>query len=232
MDIQPTRRVTAAASSIPGLSPTESVMLYADRLFITHDNSALSDVRLLLSGRYADLDTVTFAGLCSMLGALEAAGELEVSTRPRRGLIRTSEQVVIRQVQAPRDWPLKSPEARLGAWLYRQPDNEAWLDDAIMDTLIPTMSTAPQRSAFEYFVGGLAERGVVEAVKRRAYIFFRISEYQVVDGWAAVLRDMKESTINDSLLCYRILGSDIRRKCRDAWDRSTSSRSDTGTASG
>lgn len=230
MEIPPPRSETVAGSAIPGLSPSESVILFGDRLAPTHDKPGYSDVRLPLSGRYTPLDGFAFDVLCSALGALEAAGELELTIRPHKGLLGSDELVAVRQLRAPHEWPLKSPEARIGAWLYTQPGNEAWLEDLIIHSMIPAVTNTPHRSAFEYLVAGLLERGVLEVVRRRAYVFFRISEYQVVEPWSATLARVRQRDVDESLLCFKLLGSDIRLKCLESWDRGTRHRSDVGTA--
>lgn len=223
----PSRGAAAAASFIAGLSPAESVIVYGDRLLETRDRAASTTARLPLSGRHTDVDKLAFTGLCSALGALEAAGEFEITLRPRKGLIRTREHAHVRQSRSHCEWPRHSPEARLRAWLAQADDREAWLVDLIAAAVVPEVATFPHRVALEYLVGGLVKRGIVEAVERRAIVFFRVTEYQVVESAAAELQRVTEEQIDESLRVHEILSPRIREKCRDAWRGAIQLRSDT-----
>lgn len=227
MDTRPPRRVRSAASMVAGLSPAESVIMYGDRLFNARNRATPTTARLPLSGRHMDVNELAFAGLCTVLGALEAAGELEITLRPRKGLVRTTDQVHVRQVRDPHDWPALSPERRLGAWLRERPEREAWLEDMITTAIVPEVTTHPHRMALGYLLAGLVKRGIVEEIERRILFLFRVTEYRVVEREAAGLLRVNERDVDESLRSHDLLGEALRDKCRSAWRGAIQLRMDT-----
>lgn len=213
METQPPAVATADTPSLTALSPSEVVWMFADRLFVSHDSAAMSDVRVPLSGRYVDLEVLSSGAFATAMEALHAAGEVTVSLRSRKLV---PPRVFLTALRPAGDWPANSVEARVGRWLANQPGSEGWLDDLVIEGL-PHTRSAPTEPAFSYFALGLMERGVVQIVKRRSFLVFNTREYQVAEAWGVALSGAQEPAIREHLACQGTLDSNVRTRCRETW---------------
>ncbi|MBC7841463.1 MAG: hypothetical protein H7099_04095 [Gemmatimonadaceae bacterium] len=166
-------------------SSAEIALIFADQLVLSFPDRFAGNLQSPLTGRTVEQSAIGPVLLEVLIGGLKACATLAVSMQSRRTLFGTEDAAHITLTVSHSTFPFGSPEQQLVAWLAAQPKRNAFVDDAIMKTLIPFDSPNPQGLFFERALSGLVSRKIYECRTRTRWWLFSDTSLHLTEPTAS-----------------------------------------------
>ncbi|HET9066033.1 MAG TPA: hypothetical protein VFN22_09485 [Gemmatimonadales bacterium] len=163
------------AELLRDITPTEAVLLFGDRVVEALPAPGILWEEVPMSGKGVDGLELVDAAMETLVAALIEAGAVPRIEETRKFIFFTTIRLHLHIPDAMRSWPTGSPEARVVAWIVRQPGQSAPVEDALIALFMPTRHHNVWRMAYQALHDGLVERGYIE---RRTITVLKVVQKQ------------------------------------------------------
>jgi len=150
------------AELLRDITPTEAVLLFGDRVVDALPAPGILWEEVPMSGKGVDGLELVDAAMETLVAALIEAGAVPRIEETRKFIFFTTIRLHLHIPDAMRSWPTGSPEARVVAWIVRQPGQSAPVEGALIALFMPTRHHNVWRMAYQALHDGLVERGYAE----------------------------------------------------------------------
>jgi hypothetical protein len=187
--------MSPASPSQPSLlaqfSPSELVLLYADRFVLSFPDGSASTVRPLTSQRFVDREVLSTLMVRCLVGALVAAECVRIEALERPWW-RGGREVLVHVQQGAGTFPDESPEQRLLHWLVDRAPKHRLLGDGLAETILKAVGPLPGLLGA---LGRLSRTGLTRVETRRSLLVFTEADVRVDEAAARQLAQVAETDV-------------------------------------